>query len=225
MVELETISNVGDILNKKTTWYLVDTKKPLRYEAITILVSSPNPRYYKEFLKFPCTTIRYMPIWSLDEIYYCRNILFPDIEENEMLNRFDRWGGIPRFVLEKIGDKASNNSLEKAIVTSDLKKCIMSIGEIDSPDDASHRILHIVTTDYCSTTIMFSSIYVAEKVAEYFDANRSKNLLHSFLPQKEMVDWAHFVDNYLKGMHIIFCVKGEHFVFVNLVEIKKKNLF
>ena len=52
MVELENISNVRHILNKKTTWYLVDAKKPLRYEAITILVSSPNPpHYYKEFLK------------------------------------------------------------------------------------------------------------------------------------------------------------------------------
>ncbi|CAI2179918.1 15336_t:CDS:2, partial [Funneliformis geosporum] len=40
MVKLENIGNVGHILNEETNWYLVDTKKPLRYGAITILVSS-----------------------------------------------------------------------------------------------------------------------------------------------------------------------------------------
>ncbi|CAI2177193.1 17279_t:CDS:2, partial [Funneliformis geosporum] len=47
MVKLEKIDKLGHILNEETTWYLVDTKKPLKYGAITILVSSPNPQYYK----------------------------------------------------------------------------------------------------------------------------------------------------------------------------------
>ncbi|CAJ0830178.1 10361_t:CDS:2, partial [Entrophospora sp. SA101] len=73
---------------------------------------------------------------SLNEIYYCKDVMFPHIEENEMLSQFDRWGEIPRFVLEK--NETSENSLENAIVTNNLKKCIQSIGGIDSPDYISH---------------------------------------------------------------------------------------
>ncbi|CAI2196774.1 7872_t:CDS:1, partial [Funneliformis geosporum] len=48
----------------------------------------------------------------------------------------------------------------------------------------SHRILHIVTNDYCCTTIMFASTYVAEKVAEHFERQQKRELI-TFLSVSE----------------------------------------
>ncbi|CAG8633634.1 10739_t:CDS:2, partial [Ambispora gerdemannii] len=142
VVELETIGNLGYILNKNTTWYLVDTKKPMRYQAKTILVSSPNPHYYKEFLKYQYTTMRYMPIWSLNELRYCKDILFPDIEENEML-KGDRLGslrgqlfeGYTHNILRKGGAfrvrKLGGNREEELVLESKDERLFAKLENVD----------------------------------------------------------------------------------------------
>lgn len=38
-------------LNQRTTWYLVDEKKPFPFEAMTILTISPNREIYKVIIR------------------------------------------------------------------------------------------------------------------------------------------------------------------------------
>ncbi|CAG8689323.1 7310_t:CDS:2 [Funneliformis mosseae] len=128
---------VESFLNNPTTWYLVDTKPPPYVHAITILVCSPNKAYYKEFRKMLKSTIRYMPIWSWNEIVKCRNLLYTDIIDSELIKYYNHWGGIPRFVLEKAGDPSQDLLLEQAIVSISLEKCLQSVGELDTSEEES----------------------------------------------------------------------------------------
>lgn len=64
-------------LYNPTTWYLVDTDQPLEVAAKTMLVSSPYSSYYKDFLNTDKATMRYMPVWTQDEIESCRKVLLP----------------------------------------------------------------------------------------------------------------------------------------------------
>ncbi|CAG8435984.1 4251_t:CDS:2 [Funneliformis mosseae] len=49
-------------------WYIVDGKEPKRVNAKTILVCSPRKDHYRNFDKYIGTTIRYMPVWTWEEI-------------------------------------------------------------------------------------------------------------------------------------------------------------
>ncbi|CAG8707003.1 11090_t:CDS:1, partial [Funneliformis mosseae] len=159
---------VESFLNNPTTWYLVNTKLPPYVHGITILACSSNKTYYKEFCKMLKLTIRYMPIWSWNEIVKCQNLLYTDIIGSELVKCYNHWSGIPRFVLEKAGDPSQNLLLKQAIVSISLEKCLQSISKLDSKEDTSYRILHITTSDYIYTIIQFATIYIAEKIVAYF---------------------------------------------------------
>jgi hypothetical protein len=60
-------------LTNPNTWYLVDTATPLEVKAKTLLLSSPYVQRYKEFRKTNAR-IRFMPIWSKEEIDICRKV-------------------------------------------------------------------------------------------------------------------------------------------------------
>ena len=81
--------DIDDFLDDSTTWYLMDAlKSPLGpVNAITILVSSPSKMYYSAFLKYiPVPFLRYLPLWSLEELKKAADSYSMNHEEIE--NRF-----------------------------------------------------------------------------------------------------------------------------------------
>ena len=175
---------VSSFLVNPNTWYLLDTVSPSEVRAITILVCSPNPKIYKEFRKMSNSTIRYMPPWSWEEIVKCRDALYPGINDDKLTILYDHWGGIPRYILEKCDDPSQDALLEKAIASANLEKCLQSVGERESPEDISHRILHIITsnsTGYTSTTMKYASPYVAQEIATRFTLQQHESLCHFLL--------------------------------------------
>ena len=114
-----------------------------------LVLSSPKRDNYKNVLKAVGATIRFMPVWSWEEIEACHALLYADDPErplSEVRNAFDLWGGIPRFVLEKLRDEAAQQSLQEALDTADVAVIRKSVGQIDAATEASHRLLHIVTS-------------------------------------------------------------------------------
>lgn len=97
---------LNSYLGKTNVWYICDAKEPSEVHAKTILVSSLRKQHYKEFDKYTGTTIRYMPVWSWEEIETCRNNIFNDLEVTNVKDLFLKWGGIPRFTLAKAQDKS-----------------------------------------------------------------------------------------------------------------------
>ena len=135
-----------------------------------LVLSSPKRDNYKNVLKAVGATIRFMPVWSWEEIEACHTLLYADDLErplSEVRAAFERWGGIPRFVLEKLRDEAAQQSLQEALHTADVDVIRKSVGQIDAATEASHRILHIVTQQpFVSKSIAFGSAYIRDRLAE-----------------------------------------------------------
>ena len=173
------------------TWYLVDEAVPpgaVEVEARTLVFSSPKRENYKDTLKATASTIRYLPVWSWDEIESCRRMLYPKdaVRTPEAVQEaFSRWGGIPRFVLEKVADASAQMQLERAIASStNLSLLLRAVGEIDSAPEASHRISHIVTSaPYLETTIVFGSDYIKARVTEIL-LSRQREELFTFVSRE-----------------------------------------
>jgi hypothetical protein len=160
-------------LEDTRTWYLVDEAVPpgaTEVEARTLVFSSPKRENYKDTLKAPASTIRYMPVWSWAEIEACHSCLYaadPERPLPEVRAAFEHWGGVPRYVLEKLRDEAAQQSLQEALDAADVGAIRKAIGQIDAAPEASHRILHIVTQrPYVSKSIAFGSAYIRNRLAE-----------------------------------------------------------
>ncbi|RHZ71434.1 hypothetical protein Glove_258g43 [Diversispora epigaea] len=68
-------------LCEQSVWYIVDSKEPESVKAKTILLCSPRKDHYKNFDKYVGTTIRYMSVWSPEEIEACRVRIFDCIDK------------------------------------------------------------------------------------------------------------------------------------------------
>ena len=135
-----------------------------------LVLSSPKRENYKNVLKAVGATIRFMPVWSWEEIEACHALLYAKDAErplSEVRNAFERWGGIPRFVLEKLRDEGAQQSLQEALDTADVAVIRKSVGQIDAATEASHRLLHIVTQPpFVSKSIALGSAYIRDRLAE-----------------------------------------------------------
>ncbi|CAH1767267.1 7378_t:CDS:2 [Entrophospora sp. SA101] len=186
----DNISDFKGYLDNTDVWYIVDGQPPLQVHAKTILFCSPQKQHYKEFDKMVGTTIRLMPVWSWNEVNECRIGMFNHLEEAKVEDLYSRWGGIPRFILEKALDSSQQNHLEDAISKSN-GRLFEFVGEIDHADDVSHRIIHIHTNlpdedggeneeseeaPYIQKFIRFASEWVAEKVMDKLERNYSQQL-------------------------------------------------
>ena len=97
--------NIAKFLENPDTWYLAGAllSPPGMMKAIVILVSSPARKFYSNFLKIlPVLPLYYLPIWSLEELKLVASSYGKEPEEVE--ERFDKIGGIARYVLEYDGD-------------------------------------------------------------------------------------------------------------------------
>src|SRR5436305_4766038 len=58
---------------------------------------------------------------------------------------FYKWGGIPRFALEKANETTQQNKLKEAIDACDESIFMASIGKSEAKQDISHKLIHIMT--------------------------------------------------------------------------------
>jgi len=183
-------------LDDLNTWYLVDTAQPLQVKAKTLLVSSPYVERYKEFRKTQAM-IRFMPIWSKEDIDICRKEFHdspgiryvPQVRADKLYNK---WGGIPRYVLDKANIKADQDELEAAISKCTTYDIMTYTGAEGAPEHISHKLLHmIVQRDppskedgtpleiidrYSKYQIDVASEYVAKRLTEKFGSDSRHHL-------------------------------------------------
>jgi hypothetical protein len=87
-----------------------------------------------------------------------------------------RWGGIPRYVLEKV-DSNAQKLLENAVHSTPLKVLVESVGSQAAPSEASHKLLHLrVRVDFETTCMEMASLYMAGRVAYQLWKNEKENL-------------------------------------------------
>jgi hypothetical protein len=170
---------IGEVLRDPTAWYLTDDLQPPPnvVKAITILVTSPVKKSYSKFLEyFYVPPLHYLPIWSLEELKLAAKSHSMPLEEVE--NRFNVIGGIPRYVLEK------NEDLEELIRTAieemSLHRFIpIALGEGTLDDQIGHRIVHFYVEPspcYTRRSMIIASEYVKNKVLEKYIGSREEEL-------------------------------------------------
>ncbi|POG75117.1 hypothetical protein GLOIN_2v1453101, partial [Rhizophagus irregularis DAOM 181602=DAOM 197198] len=163
---LHIIKNARKIktsLSNRDTWYIVDGKSPDDSEAKTILICSSLKSHYKVFdNRIP--EIRYMPVWSWNEINKCRTDIFTHLNEDKVRELYIKWGGIPRYILEGIHAKGIQKQLDEAINTCNESIFKYIEGDI-AKDDISHKLIHIWTNfPEGKTIVKFASNYIGQQV-------------------------------------------------------------
>ncbi|RHZ47946.1 hypothetical protein Glove_564g54 [Diversispora epigaea] len=206
VIEVLNLKEKISYLNKPNVWYIVDGKIPVKVEAKTILVCSPKKDYYRNFDKYIGTTIRFMPVWSWNEIETCRNRMFNKLNKSYVKDLFLKWGGIPQFILEKAEDVSQQILIEEAIVKSNAR-LLDFVGEIDHDEDTIHKLIHIHTNlpgeeneeyteiHYVKKFILFASEYVATSVIAKLEKNYRRQLRNFVLSSSSESEYSTLQSN------------------------------
>ena len=121
-----------------------------------------------------------MPTWSWEEIQAARQHIFSSQPAADVASRYSRWGGIPRFVLQKT-DAADQALLQKALNECSLGDLTNSMSNLSSGSKISHRLLHVtVEADYLEGPVVFASDWVkGEVISRYLQLRQHE--VHDFL--------------------------------------------
>jgi hypothetical protein len=140
-------------------------------------------RTLQDAVKRPDHLLRHMPTWSIDEIMNCRQHIFSgqsDNFEDAVRDRFSRWGGIPRWVLQNT-DEEDQMLLTKALAECSISELVCSINNLSSAPKASHRLLHMtVKQNYTEGPVRFASQWVEEQaITQYLQSKQHE--VHDFM--------------------------------------------
>ena len=184
-VSFGPLSLYESLLRNPEIYFVVDSAEALVVEAKTILITSPLKSHWKHLDKekgnfFP------MPIWSEQEIFECRALVYQNVDQDTAKANFLRWGGVPRYVLRFGNDAEKQRQLDEAIATcspSDLSKFA---GTEFAKDDICHRLVHIVPKEgfVGGWAHHFASSYVASKVSEHLHQS-NRTALEQFLASSQ----------------------------------------
>jgi hypothetical protein len=108
--------------------------------------------------------MRFMDTWSLQEIENCRQRLHSDQPADDVIVRFDKWGGTARYILAKL-NAVDQHAMEAAIATCPVKAMDDSLGAA-SAHVVNNRLIHMRVkpgTGFTETFIDWASPWVAER--------------------------------------------------------------
>ncbi|OAJ38603.1 hypothetical protein BDEG_22512 [Batrachochytrium dendrobatidis JEL423] len=152
------------ILDSSSTFYIVDGSAPVDVDAKTILVTLPRWEIWHRFSKGSCD-IRYMPVWSKEELHSCRPMLFPTVPQELVESLYLKWGGIARYVLKYALVKEQQDFLDKALNISNIDSVVKSFGKYGENLDASSCLIHISVKDgFHSGPYQFAFDYVVDEI-------------------------------------------------------------
>ena len=115
-----------------------------------------------------------MPIWSWEEIKAAGVHIFGQ-QESDFGARYERWLGIPRYVLQLL-DEADQESLEEAIDQCSLEVLAQSFTSLTAHKQISDKLVHVqVEEGYMKGPTQIAGGYVMERlVAKYVGAMDSE---------------------------------------------------
>ncbi|EGF78520.1 hypothetical protein BATDEDRAFT_26603 [Batrachochytrium dendrobatidis JAM81] len=152
------------ILDSSSTFYIVDGSAPVDVDAKTILVTLPRWEIWHRFCKGSCD-IRYMPVWSKEELHSCRSMLFPTVPQELVQSLYLKWGGIARYVLKYALVKEQQDFLDKALNISNIDSVVKSFGKYGENLDASSCLIHRSVKDgFHSGPYQFAFDYVVDEI-------------------------------------------------------------
>ena len=114
--------------------------------------------------KRPDSILRQMPVWSWEEIQAARQHIFSSQNEADVADRYSRWGGIPRMVLQNL-DAFDQGLLTTALNSCSLSELTSSMADLSSSTSKlSDMLLHqTVDAGYLKGHVVFASEWVEKE--------------------------------------------------------------
>ncbi|GMF27500.1 unnamed protein product [Phytophthora lilii] len=141
------------------------------WSGVSVLFASPGVEGYENFEKVDGLTFT-MPTWILEELKEYNTLLSDrlKLDDDELLSRYDLYGGIPRFVFSQTIDRPEAK-IHSAITSFDALKVISYCRSNAAvrENDYSNCVLQMVPTqaDYCGKFYLdFVSMHIAEKIID-----------------------------------------------------------
>ncbi len=160
---------VEELMEESRVLRLIEAESDLLtgWSGVSVLFASPGVPGLNNFMKVESVEF-FLPIWTLDELKQLNLMLDDVLPENTLLELFDMFGGIPRFIFTD-AQAYEKSQLALAINSFDALKIISyAKGMTVQEQDYSHRVLCMVPNDdYRSISHLdFLSKYVAEKIVD-----------------------------------------------------------
>lgn len=181
-----------EALSKQSTVFIADGFPPPVVKAFTVLITSPKRDRWWEFNKETDATLLAFPVLSRDEIDDMQRSCFPHRDAEGVWERYDRWGGIPRYVLGKVDD-VSQKYLANAVNAATVQLLEAAVSEEGIEGEASGRLVHIKTAGelgaaasprslayYSTVRTELGSTFIAEQVYDRLH-EKHRDQLRAFL--------------------------------------------
>jgi hypothetical protein len=174
---ISAINDAGTLYLFDPAGSLVTAREPRRVAAFTLICASPNPVHYHTFMKHTRDSSRnpgkaYMPQPDLEELQEMRAAAFPLRSTREVNERFELFGGVPRFVFaDEVSHERDVLSLHKAIAACSAASVVESVRQTEALNDVSHRLVrYVVAADLKSvSSVQFASRAVGTMVCDKLD--------------------------------------------------------
>lgn len=124
---------------------------------------------------------RVMPLWALQELVTAGRDLHSlsgakGYSEEDIKERFDLWGGVARYVLEKISAE-EQNEMELAISNCKLESIVNAMTDPDAENGqnrTSHRVIHMTAnSDLTQGKQVFATSRVKNKLVQKFPKGKT----------------------------------------------------
>ena len=142
------------LLDNPSTVYISDSITPETNYAFTVLITSPCRERWYEYSKSSDCRILCFPVFSEQEIQSMYEKCFPQLArdheeaggEQGVRERYSKWGGLPRHVLDK-HTSSDQNELDSALSKPDYALLVKQLGTtgLEAQELAGHRLVHIKT--------------------------------------------------------------------------------
>lgn len=136
-----------------------------------LILSSPNNKQLEKLNNNTSVKLKYMPLWSWDELELARGHCFPHIPNADALRRFNRYGGVPRTVLE-FSDQRNEEILYnqiRAMSTAELINIMTKASYFDLPSQSNTNMLvHVLPDPKYGFRCEFASEEIGRLLAETF---------------------------------------------------------
>lgn len=165
--------DLAGLLVDPRTVHISDSIVPADNNAFTLLVTSPRRAVFHEFAKsVDCLPPCYFPTYTVDELLELAAVAFADElrdDEAGIHERFDRWGGVPRYVLGKSA-AIYQPDLDRALTESAIsaKTLRQAFASSDAVPDLAHHLLHLRSRGERDASLSPSSPYYYELAGAAF---------------------------------------------------------
>ena len=99
----------------------------------------------QEPFKWANCAMRWMPVWSWDEILLAGVHIFEQ-KEQDIRERYEKWLGIPRFVLQQTTQE-HQESLGQAIKNCSIAVLKSSFTNLNADKQISHKLIHVTVKE------------------------------------------------------------------------------